>query len=234
MRTNKPTRPPGGEGIHSHYLVFPLNTPPLLDTVWDGRPWKDIPALGVSRHMGEKPVHLPMVQAKVAYEVAAISVIFRVEDRYVRAVARNYQDNVYEDSCVEFFFTPGRDISIGYFNLEINCGGTALFDFHPGHGKVVHIAAADFSDIQIAHTLPARVDPEITTPITWVLEYRIPFDVIGKYCEATRPVRGDTWKANFYKCGDKTSHPHWLTWSRVDYPSPQFHLPAFFGSLEFT
>jgi len=42
-----------------------------------------------------------------------------------------------------------------------------------------------------------------------------------------------TWRANFYKCADSTSHPHWLTWSPVDHPTPHFHLPAFFGTLEF-
>ena len=52
--------------------------------------------------------------------------IFRVEDRYVRAVSKNYHDSVCKDSCAEFFFTPGTDISAGYFNVEINCGGVML------------------------------------------------------------------------------------------------------------
>ena len=81
---------------------------------------------------GEQPVHFPRVQAKLAYDAAALYVIFQVADRYVRATAENYQDQVCEDSCVEFFFTPGEDISHGYFNLEVNCGGTVLFHHQKG------------------------------------------------------------------------------------------------------
>jgi hypothetical protein len=49
------------------------------------------------------------------------------------------------------------------------------------------------------------------------------FQVMDKYVKA----------ANFYKCADQTSHPHWLTWASVDYPQPKFHLPEFFGRLVF-
>jgi len=38
--------------------------------------------------------------------------------------------------------------------------------------------------------------------------------------------------ANFYKCADKLQHPHWLNWSPVDFPKPNFHLPQSFGVLE--
>jgi hypothetical protein len=48
-----------------------------------------------------------------------------------------------------------------------------------------------------------------------------------------KPGPGVTWRANFYKCADKTSHPHWLTWAPVNYPKPKFHLPEYFGRIEF-
>ena len=48
-----------------------------------------------------------------------------------------------------------------------------------------------------------------------------------------KPGTGVSWRANFYKCADKTSHPHWLTWAEIDYPNPKFHLPDFFGRLDF-
>ena len=38
-------------------------------------------------------------------------------------------------------------------------------------------------------------------------------------------------RANFYKCGDKTAHPHYLSWSPIDTPKPDFHRPEFFGEL---
>jgi hypothetical protein len=57
--------------------------------------------------------------------------------------------------------------------------------------------------------------------------------MLTNYSMIQQPKSGVRWKANFYKCADKTSHPHWLTWSPVDYPTPKFHLPQFFGTLEF-
>ena len=39
------------------------------------------------------------------------------------------------------------------------------------------------------------------------------------------------WRGNLYKCGDRTSHPHWAAWSPVD--ELNFHLPRCFGTLRF-
>ncbi len=40
-------------------------------------------------------------------------------------------------------------------------------------------------------------------------------------------------RANFYKCADLSAHPHFLSWNKVDVPTPNFHLPEFFGTLYF-
>ncbi|MDA0991466.1 MAG: carbohydrate-binding family 9-like protein, partial [Verrucomicrobia bacterium] len=48
-----------------------------------------------------------------------------------------------------------------------------------------------------------------------------------------RPAPGVSWRSNLYKCGDATSHPHWLTWSPIDRPKPDFHVPDQFGTLTF-
>jgi len=81
--------------------------------------------------MEPHPDHFPRTAFKIAYTQDAVHLIFLVADRYVRAMATGHQQNVCADSCVEFFFSPGPDTAIGYFNLEINCGGTVLFHFHP-------------------------------------------------------------------------------------------------------
>ena len=98
----------------------------LENSKWDSGIWKAVAPLELTYYMGEKPSHFPKTQAKLMYDSNALYVIFRVEDKYVRAVAQ-HQGNVCCDSCVEFFFTPSEDIKTGYFNLETNCGGTMLF-----------------------------------------------------------------------------------------------------------
>ncbi len=216
------------------YTVTHLSQSVEIDSNWDKDPWSDISPLYLNNHMGDEPVHQPEVLTKIAYDDDAIYVIFHVEDQFVRCVVDEYQGPVFTDSCVEFFFVPGDDISNGYFNLEVNCGGTALFDFQKERGvERVRIPEATFERIDLAHSMPRIVEPEITDPVTWTIEYRIPFEILTQYTEVSRPASGVEWRANFYKLGDDTSHPHWLTWSHVDLPEPDFHRPEFFGTLIF-
>lgn len=202
---------------------------------WDAPAWQGVAPLELTYFMGDRPAHFPKVQAKLAYDDAALYVIFRVEDRYVRAVAKKHQDPVCRDSCAEFFFAPGDDVAPGYFNIETNCGGTMLFHFQvvPRQNQVP-LTPEELARVQIAHTMPKIVDPEVAAPTTWCIEYRVPFDILGRYYPAAKkPAPGVLWKANFFKCGDDTSHPHWLTWSYVDRPRPDFHVPTSFGTLMF-
>lgn len=201
---------------------------------WDEFSWKKIPSQVIGNFMGTMPDHFPWAEVRIVYDNKALCLMYRVEDRFVRAIARADQDDVYKDSCVEFFFTPGSDLSKGYFNLEMNCGGTLLFHFQPRprENRIV-IPREECARIQRAHSLPRIVEPEIQTPVTWTLAYEIPYDLLESYCPVVKPGPEAEWRVNFYKCGDDTSHPHWLTWTPVDKPKPDFHCPEFFGTLAF-
>jgi len=216
------------------YPVTRLTHPPTIDGQWDKRPWEGIPALRVDRCMGDRPAHIPDTRAKLAYDADALYVIFRVQDRYVRAVARQHQDCVCTDSCVEFFFSPGTDVTKGYFNLEMNCGGIMWFHFQtlPRQDNRP-LDPVLLQRLHIAHSLPSRVEPELAEPTTWTVEYSLPFDVLCPYLPVVRTTSGTVWRANFFKCADHTSHPHWLTWARVDRPRPDFHVPEAFDELRF-
>lgn len=205
---------------------------PVLD--FHENPWTDIEAESLSHYMGDTPSHRPMTAFKIGYDRNAIFLIFRVRDNYVRAVAETYQGPVFRDSCVEFFFSPNPEVSDGYFNLEVNCCGVALFEFHPGDGReMIRIPDAVFKEIRIVHHLDRKIDPEITSPLTWSVALRIPVGILLDYGPVTWPEPGESWRANFHKCADLSSHPHWLTWAKIDFPTPRFHLPKFFGRLLF-
>lgn len=91
----------------------------------------------------------------------------------------------------------------------------------------------DIKKVEIAHSLPHVVDPEISNPVTWTLEYKIPLAMLEKYSKVIYPKPGIEWRANFYKIAEKDSNIHFLTWSVVDNPVPDFHLPHFFGIIKF-
>ncbi len=147
---------------------------------WDRDAWRGTLALSLDNYMGEKPSHIPFAQARLLAAPEALSVIFRVQDRWVRAVVRDYQGPVWTDSCVEFFFTPGPSISEGYFNIEVNCGGAVLFQHQKGRDRErILVEERDGARLGVSHSLPERVDPEIVGPITWTVEYLVPYEVLA-------------------------------------------------------
>ena len=196
--------------------------------------WRAAEALELKNYMGQKPEHFPKVQAKLLYDEKFVYVIFHVEDRFVRAIMEKLNDNVCRDSCVEFFFTPNSDISTGYFNIEINCIGTMLLYHQLERGeKRTIVEPSDAERIKRFASLKGVIDTEIAEPVNWTLEYCVPIEMLAKYTRVEKPAPGAIWRANFYKCADETLHPHWLTWSEVKLPRPDFHQPQFFGTLEF-
>lgn len=220
---------------HNEYLVSPINQPTSIDAVWDKSAWSRVAALRLNHAMGKPPAHFPNTQLKMVYDDRSIILIFLVEDRFVRAVAERHQDAVYKDSCVEFFFTPGSDSADGYFNLEMNCSGKMLLHFQKVPRKdSISVSELDLQRMEIAHSLPGRVEPEIEQPTVWTVECRLPVAILQNYFPTLQtPKPGVRWKANFQKCADDTSHPHWLTWAKIDHSTPDFHRPESFGTLVF-
>jgi hypothetical protein len=218
------------------YKVTKLKAPLKINADWDKAQWKNIETIKIESYMGTIPPFKPTVEAKMMYDNDNVYVIFRVKDRFVKSVVQEYNGNVSGDSCVEFFFAPDSSLPLSYFNLEINAGGTPLIFYikHPYPATpYVKLEASEIKEIEIAHSLPSKVDPEITEPVTWTIEYRIPLSMLSKFSNVSRPAPGVVWKANFYKTGSRTSNPNYITWNFVDNPRPNFHLPQFFGTLIF-
>ena len=218
------------------YKVRHARLRPEMKGLWDGSPWRQADTLEIAHFRAEGSDHRPRTSVRLLYNNEGIFGIFRVEDRYVRCIRTKYGEAVYKDSCVEFFVRPKPDK--GYFNFEFNCGGTLLCSYitdpeiiHDGFREYVLIPETEAQVIEIHHSMPQVVDPEIAEPAGWTLEFFIPFGLIGQYTGSLGDVTGQEWKANFYKCGDGTSHPHWASWQPL--PEKNFHLPKCFGSIRF-
>lgn len=218
----------------SVYEVSRSNRPVTIDAKWDKKVWRKVPEIIISHPMGESPSFAPVAVAKVAYDQDNLYLIFKVDDRFVKSTVTEYNGNVSGDSCVEFFFSPDANQPLHYFNLEINAGGTPLiFYVTKPWTDFTKLDRESIDQIEIAHSLPAVIDPEIEEPVTWIIECRVPYAMLRKFSNVTIPEPGAEWRANFYKTGSRTSNPHWFTWAPVDYPKPNFHLPEFFGTLKF-
>jgi Domain of unknown function (DUF1083). len=212
------------------YYVSRSTNPFVIDGNWNKPEWKRIKSIEIANYMGEMPRFLPGTEVKMMYNDESLFIIFRVRDKYVRSIIREFNGPVYEDSCVEFFFSPDKNHPEEYFDLEVNCGGTPLIFYVP---STKEFTVEDIEKISIAHSMPATVDPEIKELVTWTIECKIPFTVLEKFSNITRPKAGVCWRGNFFKTASKSSNPHYLTWAIVESSKPNFHLPRFFGELKF-
>lgn len=207
-----------------------------IDAKWNKLFWRGVKSASVNVPNWQRslPEVLPQTEVKLQYDDHNLYVIFRVQDYYVRAVTTQIHGDVWKDSCVEFFFTPNCSQPNDYFNVETNCCGVLLAQHHSGpRQKSRYIEIVDCQKIKIAGTASGPIRREITKPLTWVLEYAIPLGILTHYADIEKPGAGVTWRANFYKCADDSSHPHWNSWSPVSGKTPDFHRPDCFGLLEF-
>jgi hypothetical protein len=200
--------------------------------------WEKAETLNITHFPWPDSGHRPETMVKLLYTPEALYIRFQVKDQFVRAVAKQFQDSVCTDSCVEFFVAPVSN-SLSYFNFEVNCGGTMLLHRCPSieerakGRETENVTDADGATIVVDHSLPSIVDPELVEPTNWTIEYRVPFLLFEKYFEIDPPGPGDLWRGNFYKCGDKTSRPHWGSWAPVETERPNFHTPQFFRPIVF-
>jgi len=221
----------------NHYLVRSTPVAPPLDAAWQDQLWARADTLEITHFRPEGSDHRPPTSARLLYDAQGVHGIFQVQDRYVRCVRTNYMDEVWKDSCVEFFAQPKPDR--GYFNFEFNCGGAFLCCYivnperTPGGFKdFTKVPARIGQTIQVRSSLPPRNEPEIQEPTVWTLRFFIPFALFEHYLGALGEIKGQAWRGNFFKCGDEVSHPHWASWSPVD--KFDFHRPQCFGTIRFS
>ncbi len=218
------------------YQIRKANDDANLGPGWRGPAWAAAQTLEVSHFRPESSAHRPRTFARLLYDAAGIHGCFLVQDRYVRCLRTEYGSDVWKDSCVEFFVQPKADA--GYFNFEFNCGGAFLCSYivdpmrtADGFKQFTKIPAEVAQQVRVRASLPRVVEPEISVPVDWHLQFFVPFTVLEKYVGPLGEVAGQTWRGNFFKCAEDNSHPHWAAWSLVD--ELNFHLPRCFGTLRF-
>lgn len=171
----------------------------------------------------------PRVRFNIAWGKHEIYIKYYVRETNVKAEKSRTNEMVCEDSCVEFFVSPADDGI--YYNFEFNPIGTALLG--SGHGRDDNTRADEsiVNRIRRLTTMGYEPFPEIKGDIRWSLTLAIPLETFFRH--RTGVLRGKTFRANFYKCGDKLSNPHFVTWNPVATEKPDYHRPEYFGELKF-
>jgi hypothetical protein len=91
----------------------------------DSPQWRDAQVAAISNFVAQSAQSFrPEVTARLAFSDAGFHGIFSVKGELVRCTRTHCSQEIWKDSCVEFFIQPGADT--GYFNFEFNCGGAFL------------------------------------------------------------------------------------------------------------
>lgn len=174
--------------------------------------------------------YAPRTNVWVAYTPQYLLCHWEVAEQQLLGRATETNGPVWDDSCVEAFIADpdGRH----YYNVEINCLGTALCSRRLSQKEFELYPPQQVDRILRRSSLPAEPcnlhAPADGPALPWSLTVAIPWDMLGRPGGA--PV-GESIRANFYKGGEKTDTPHFVSWSPILTMTPNFHTPEYFGEL---
>jgi hypothetical protein len=170
----------------------------------------------------------PLTTVSVARSQTALYILFQVHGNCLRAVNTKDNDNVHEDSCVEFFVKhPNSEY---YYNFEFNCVGVCKAGKHfQNRHNVTLFSPEQLGQIKRWSSLGKRAFNELNGLFSWELCVQIPFHLmdLDPHCLP------ETLRGNFYKCADATNQPHYVSWNPIHTERPDFHRPEFFGEIRF-
>ena len=161
----------------------------------------------------------PRTTFTIAHTNEMLYVRYEVKGEVPLATKTNDLELVNEDACVEIFI--GDADNTHYWNFEFNPAGVC----NASHRKerkvdVVRLNAEQLASVQ-------RYGQQLCAA-HWTLLVGIPLALIDLDLTRERARR-----ANLYKCGDKTPMKHYASWNPIEAEAPAFHLPEFFGELQF-
>lgn len=170
----------------------------------------------------------PDVQFRIAHTGDQIWLKFYVKEKHILARETRTNGEVYKDSCVEFFVSFDNE---NYYNFEFNGIGTTHLAFGPGRNNRKFVPAKTVEKIETHSSLGSEPFEEKTGNFEWEMMIRIPLECFAY--SNFNSLEGLSAKGNFYKCGDETSEPHFVTWNPVGTDEPDYHQPDYFGNLKF-
>lgn len=196
-----------------------------ITKIREGKPdWDDVPALLIDSHQWAPKVDIS-ARAQLCYDGAALYVRMEAWEKDVLKRFTSLFDLVWYDSCLEFFFCPAWGDE-RYLDIESNPNGATFV----GYGRRID---------DLARLIPSNPTQSIVPCETfefdggWGVAFTVPFSLVRLFVPDFAPKSGDRIRANCYKCGDDTKHPHYLSWNPIASGAKTFHSPVDFGCMVF-
>ena len=161
----------------------------------------------------------PQTTFTIAHTDQMLYVRYEVKGEVPLATKINDLELVNEDACVEIFI--GDADNTHYWNFEFNPAGVC----NASHRKERKVDVVRLNEEQLASI--QRYGQQLCAA-HWTLLIGIPLSLID--LDLTKE---SSRRANLYTCGDKTAMKHYASWNPIEAPAPAFHLPEFFGEIQF-
>lgn len=170
----------------------------------------------------------PKVSFKIAHNGTHLFIHYFVEEGEI--LAKTAEDNgpVWTDSCVEFFIAFNEST---YYNAEFSCIGKALLAHRIDKSNGKAADSSIMNQIKRYPSLGTQPFDKRKGDFKWNLLIAIP--ILAYSDSGLDSFSGIKAKANFYKCGDNLTIPHYLSWNPIHTEKPNFHQPQFFGDVYF-
>ena len=161
----------------------------------------------------------PQTHFSLAHTDEMLYIRFEVKGEVPLATKTHDLELVNEDACVEMFI--GNADNTHYWNFEFNPAGVC----NASHRKERKVDVVRLNPEQLASI--QRYGQQLCAA-HWTLLVGIPLALIELDLSREHARR-----ANFYKCGDKTPMKHYASWNPIVAEAPAFHLPEYFGEMQF-
>ena len=208
------------------YVVKKVSETDILNGMWD-----NIESICIDNYPWDENGYKPKAEVKLVYTDDCLFIRFIATEKEPRVEESEFNSSVFQDSCVEAFILPDPSNDDRYFNFEINARGTLLLQLD---NKIRNRESLDFINpkyFEIVTDINSSNYKEYNNYKPWKVEYKIPFRFIKTFFENFEVESGRIMKANFTKCGDKTSYKHYGTWAYIENEKPAFHRPQFFKEI---
>ncbi len=164
----------------------------------------------------------------IAHNGEAILLKYEVAEDVIKINTCETNGPVNKDNCVEFFVSFGSEKK--YYNIEINCVGIIRMAYGKGRLNRIFLSKKAINKIKTHINIKASPINSFTKYI-WQINLLIPIDVFEHSDLET--FHQQSGFGNFFKCGDDLPKKHFYAWNNIEAEKPDFHLPEFFGTLEF-
>jgi hypothetical protein len=168
------------------------------------------------------------VTVHIAHDEDRLYLLYMVLGEVLRTFNNHDFDPVWEDSCVEFFTQRDNETNV-YRNFECNANGVLLASLHQSREESAKFSPEEMASVFRNANITHHYEKNGKQVSDWSLYLEIPKKLLGFTSEESLSQK--ILRANFYKCGDYTAEPHFLSWNPILTARPNFHVPQFFGQL---